>query len=187
MELLETLNTFVCSESRQHWRSWKRKASPISITHQPILQGEDCGWFCAGWQSSCVPRGSHPQEQPADSTGHSSASGVPGSGASGCPTPGCPAMVRLPKVPLLLLGPVNGQVWVGCSPRRLRASPLCLDVLLPRAVQMIPAAGLLHLCCRNVFATESAVRVVFAVPVLTLNVFPRFVFCNHALRPKNII
>lgn len=187
MELLETLNTFVCSESRQHWRSWKRKPSPISITHQPILQGEDCGWFCAGWQSSCVPRGSHPQEQPADSTGHSSASGVPGSGASGCPTPGCPAMVRLPKVPLLLLGPVNGQVWVGCSPRRLRASPLCLDVLLPRAVQNIPAAGLLHLCCRNVFATESAVRVVFAVPVLTLNVFPRFVFCNHALRPKNII
>lgn len=39
LELLETLNAFICPESRQHWRLWKRKLSPISITHQPI-----CGW-----------------------------------------------------------------------------------------------------------------------------------------------
>lgn len=82
---------------------------------------------------------------------------------------------------------MNGQVWVFRNPRRLRASPLCLDVSLPGAMKVILAAGLLHLYHRNVFAIESAVRVVFAVTVLILNIFPYFFFCNHALCPKDII
>lgn len=39
LELLETLNPFICSETRQHWRSRTRKPSPISTGHQPL-----CRW-----------------------------------------------------------------------------------------------------------------------------------------------
>lgn len=28
LELLETLNAFICSKSRYHWRLWRRKPSP---------------------------------------------------------------------------------------------------------------------------------------------------------------
>lgn len=165
----------------------EKKTKPHQYYTSAHLQVEDCGWFCAGWQNSCVPGGSHPRGQPADSTGHSCTSGVHGSGVGGFPTLGCPEMMRLPKMPLLLLGPMNGQVWVFCSPRRLWASPLYLYVSLPRAVQILLVAGLLCLYRRNVFATESAVCVVFAVTVLTLNIFPYFVFSNNYLCPKDII
>lgn len=38
-KLFGAFGAFICPESKQHWRLWKRKLSPISITHQPI-----CGW-----------------------------------------------------------------------------------------------------------------------------------------------
>lgn len=79
---------------------------------------------------------------------------------------------------------MNGQAHVFCDQRKLWASALCLDASLPRNAQMILLLPLYH---RIVFATESAVCEGFAVTVLTLNIFLFFIFCNHALCPKDII
>lgn len=80
--------------------------------------------------------------------------------------------------------------WAGLcvlQSRRLQAGPSCLGVSLPSAEQMILAPELLCLYPTNVFASKSGVHVVFAVTVLTLNIFPYFVFCKRAVCPKDTI
>ena len=131
MELLETLNAFICSESRPRWRLWSRKPSAAGMTQQPV-----CGWrvgagfVLAGKAAVCPwlpPTGAEVTAAPA---------GCADLGW-GCSHPRVPCSEQLPTVLLLLPGPMNGQLWVLCNPRRWRAGPACLDVSLPRAASPV--------------------------------------------------
>lgn len=132
---------------------------------------EGCGWLCAGWQSSWVPRDSHSwgslktAQDTAVRVGHMNLVGV-----AFLPQDACndTAFSRCQFLP----GAMNGQVPVFCRTRELWTGSFCLGVSLLRALQMILAAGLLHLYCRNVFATKSAVPVGFAGAVLTFKCLP---------------
>lgn len=98
------------------------------------------------------------------------------------PTPGYPAVMQLHKMLLLWMGEF------GCFECRwLQAGPSCLGVSLPSAEQMILAPGLLCLYPTNVLASKSGVHVGFAVTVLTLDIFPYFVFYKRAVCPKDTI